>query len=130
MRIPNFESRYYIDIMSWAGISLWLIQDGRGDINTPPNWAEESALHEVDHYRDIYYSFLDKGKPGFTIDTNVDISLFGNYSFDELGITIEGRYSMQYAFSRRTEDLARVADSENIDHFLTISVSFNPARLY
>jgi hypothetical protein len=106
-----------------------LEQNGRGDINTPPDWKAEAALYGVDNYRDIYYAFLDRGMPGFTIDTTIDWSLTGSYAVPRTGITVTGKYSVQYSFSQLTEDMSRIPGSDNVQHYLTLQGKWNPARL-
>ena len=124
-----FESRYDINAESWIILSFWFTQDGRGDINSPPDWGAESALHGVDDYRDIYYSFLDAGKPGFTIDTNLDWSISGNYALPDTGLTFWGKYTIQHEFSQYTEDMSRVPGGEKVEHYLTLAVRWNPGFL-
>ena len=124
-----FESSFDFDAVSWITFSFWFAQNGRGDINTPPDWAEESTLHGVGDHRDIYYSFLDRGKPGFAITTDLDWSVSGSYTFPAIGLTLHAKYSIQYGFSQNTEDLERVAGSEDVQHFITCTVNWNPGAL-
>ena len=122
-----FESRYDYDGFRWVALSFWFSQNGRGDINTPPNWGAESDLYGVDDYRDIYYTFLDKGMPGFAIDTTLDWSLSGSYTFPDIGLTLDGRYSIQYSLSHDTDTAALIAGSEDVQHFLSLGLSWSPS---
>lgn len=123
------DGRYDLAAGSWASTAFRLIQDGRGDINTPPNWSAESALHDVANYRDITYSFLDRGKPGFTIDTTIDWTLSGHHTFEGSGLSVEAAYTVQHSFAQATEDMARVPDSALTEHFVSIEGRWTPGTL-
>ena len=123
------SARYTHSAETWGATAFRLIQDGRGDINTPPNWSEEAALHDVDNYRDIYYSFLDRGKPGFTIDTTLDWTLTGHHTFPGTGLSLEAGYTLQYSFSQTTEDMSRIPGSELLEHFLSIEAGWSPGAI-
>jgi hypothetical protein len=122
--------RYDFAPQSTAGAAFRIIQNGRGDINAPANWQAESELHGVDDYRDIYYTFLDRGKEGFTIDTTLDWSVSGRHVIPDTGLAVEGEYTVQYSFAQATEDLSIVPDSPLWEHFLSVQVSWTPGVLW
>ncbi|MBU8912811.1 MAG: hypothetical protein KOO61_02225 [Spirochaetales bacterium] len=127
--MAHLSGRYDFTAGTWGETAVRLIQDGRGDINTPPNWTEEAALHEVTDYRDIYYTFLDRGKPGFTVDTTLDWTLSGHHDFPGVGLSLEVDYTVQYSFSQATEDMSRIAGSELLDHYLSLQANWSPGAL-
>lgn len=114
---------------TWFESSFQIVQDGRGDIDTPPDWSEETELHGEDSYRDITYSFLDRGKPGFQIDTTFDWSVSGHHSFPGTGIAIDAGYTFQASVSQATEDMSRVPGSELVEHFLSLGATWSPGAL-
>lgn len=120
----HLQGDYDLSLFMNAGSSLSFIQDGRGDINTPPNWGAENTLHGVTDYRDIYYSFLDIGKPGFTVTTIFDWSIFGSLIIPEYDISLKGTYSLEYSFINKTEDWALVEGSPRVDHFISLDISW------
>lgn len=124
--MAHLQADYAVDFFLKTGTSFSFIQNGRGDINSPPDWASENALHGVTNYRDIYYSFLDMGKPGFAVQTLLDWGLFGSLFLPDFNLTIRGRYSLVYSFINKTEDWALVDGSTKLDHYVSLDISWLP----
>jgi len=101
-----------------AGIDVRLGQKGRGDIDTPADWAAEATLYGVP-LGELFYRFLDKGVLDYPIETFWDASLSISYTPKKIRINFMGSYTLA-----RTINEDNLSGADGWDHFLSFKVSF------
>jgi hypothetical protein len=86
-----------------AGLSGWFTQHGRGNIDTPADWASEAALYGV-AIQDLFYSFLDQGVAGTVIETDLRACASMQYTLPSFPITISGSYALEYVMNEDNQE--------------------------
>ncbi len=75
--------------------STFLMFDGRGTIDDPPDWTFERELRGFESVRDIWYSFLDWDLDQFSIERMLQVELSGQYRFPETNLGLEARIILE-----------------------------------
>ena len=96
------------------GADLWFTQDGRGDINTPPDWAKDMELYGVDNREDLFFDFLDGIR-----ESNFDFTLSAEHRIPFYGLRFKASYSLEH-----TWNVGKVEGENRWDHKLLFEASF------
>ncbi|MBN2738360.1 MAG: hypothetical protein JXR70_15360 [Spirochaetales bacterium] len=113
----QIDASYTLSPQLKIGLSSWIIQHSLGTIDQSfedLGWDLGAYTNFIDTYH-----YLDFNVPGIHHETNVDLTLYGEYSLPELGALIKAFYSFEF-----THNLNQEADIQRVDHFLTVEARF------
>ena len=75
------------------GTDIWFTQDGRGDIDTPPDWKEEEERYGVDR-KDLFYDYLEGPR-----ETNLDFTVFAEHRIPFYGLLFRGSTGVAHTWN-------------------------------
>ncbi len=79
--------------------TTWVMQRGRGDIDTPAVWDDEAALYGLENFRQLFYSFLDAELPGIVIETNLHLGVGITYNIPQIPVKMKFDYALEYSLN-------------------------------